>query len=95
MAPVNPTPIDAIAIGAAGKVAGVSIDCGASACTASLYDGDETSDMTNANGRFEISAAANDAEFIDLRELPIQFNTGIVLNVDGNQDAVVVYRAVQ
>ena len=82
---------DAVVIGSSQNMTGVDIDCGGTACTASLYDGTATGDMTNANGRFEISAAANGTTHIDLMDAPIRFLNGIVLNVDANVDAVVVY----
>lgn len=81
---------DAVVIGSATLVTAVGYSCAGTACVFSLYDGDNTNDMSNANGKYEDGGAANTGELVKL-ETPIYFPTGVVLNVDANVNAVMVY----
>lgn len=83
---------DAVVSGSSEEVQAVAVACGSSACTVSLYNGDGTEDMTNANGRLEVGAPANETRLFDLQDFPIRFETGVVLNLDANASAVTVYR---
>ena len=82
---------DAIVRASAVDIVGVSITCGGTACAGSLYDGDLLDDMSNANGKFEWSAAANATTFFDLRDFPVKFRTGVVLNIDTNTTAAAIF----
>ena len=85
------TATSSVVIGSAQQVTGFLLDCGGTACAAALYDGDSADDVTAANGRFEVSAAANGFAYVDLSDAPIRFTTGVFAALDGNADAVVVY----
>lgn len=84
---------DVVASGSAQEITGFGVDCGGTACNAAVYDGDGLEDATDANGVFEISAAANATAYVDLTGTPIRTTTGVVVIVDNNVDAAAVYTA--
>ena len=82
---------DAVISGSAGLITGIDIDCGGTACTASLYDSSTLGGTTNANGVFEGGAAANGNLYVDFSDAPIRTLNGIALVADANIDGVTVY----
>ena len=81
---------DVVVSGSSEHVTGIMIDCGGSACTASIYDATVLGEDTNANGTAEFGAAANESKFIPF-DPPLRHANGVLLNVDANVDAVVIY----
>ena len=69
----------------------IIVDCGGTACTAGLYDGDATGDATNANLTIELGGVADTSPVLDLTNSPVTFSNGIVFVDDANVDAVAVF----
>lgn len=78
--------------GSAETITGVSVSCGSAACTVALYDADLAAGAAaNANGVFEINAAANTTAFVDLSAMPVRVLNGITAQSNGTADTLIVY----
>ena len=73
-------------------ITGFNLTCGGTACTAAIYDTDETTDApTNALLLFEARAPANDSTYVSFIGAPIRAATGVRAYLDTNALSVTAY----
>lgn len=79
------------ASGSGGLMTGVAFAASGTACNIAIYDSDSINGLTNAKCKFEDAAAANTGKFVNLKDSPIRFKSGIVVVTDTNDLATLVY----
>lgn len=88
----NTTPPGGILVsGSGGLVTGVAFSAGGTATTIALYDSATVNDLTAAKCKYEDGVAANTGKFVNLKDSPIRFRSGIVSVTDLNDNGVLVY----